>query len=291
MPWTATGDLEAIDLARSIAPSMVFSELPKTPLIRPNCMEKERRLFRNKNQFKSSKQTNLLGLFGAQIPSSEGELPNQTVIAHNFWQSLERAQVGGHANGHLSNAKVGVTGGVANVSSCDQVDAGADAARVHCGDGRFVALGDRREAVLQQDDHVADELGPCGNVIPLRLVTAHHAGHHLHHVGVVDAGGEHAARAADDHRPTLLVIGNLLEAGVDLPEHVSVQGVPLLRSVQLHVQNVVMRGGHLNVVVVGVAGRVRRRRVVSPQQLHFRGGERSTGGSGHVTWLEEIERK
>lgn len=230
--------------------------------------------------------TNLFGLFCGQVSSCESKLSNQTVIADYLGQSLKCAQVGSHANAHLANTKVGVTGSVANVSCSNQIDTRPYATTVYCTDDRLLTFGNTSEGVLQKDNHLADKLGPSRNVISMCLVTAHHTGHHLHHIDIVNASTKHTARTGNDHCPTLLIIGNLLKAGVNFPEHVSIECILLLRPVQLNVQNVVVWGGHLDMVVVSVTCRVSSSGIVSSEllhSLHFAGGERSTGGSGHLT--------
>ena len=152
-------------------------------------------------------QPDLQGTLGVDVPGSEDQL-HGVGRAHQPGQTLGAAKAGGDAQAHLGLAELGFLAGHPDVTGHGQLAAAAQGKAVHRGDG---GLGQ----ILQLQKHpVAQHAEGLG----LRR----RQGGHLADVG---PGHKGAARTGDHGHQNSVVRLHLVQHGVQLPQHLVVQGV------------------------------------------------------------------
>src|SRR5690606_27857466 len=180
-------------------------------------------------------QADALRFLGVHHAAGVGQLAHHAV-ADDARQTLQGANVGGHAHVDLLDGELGVGCGVAHVAGGDHVDGAADAVALDGGQHRLAAPVDGVEGGLQGEDLAADVLGLATDVA---AAVVSRPGQHLQ----VDPGGEVLAGPADDHHANFAGLVDPFEDVHDLRPEIGVHGVDLLRTVDHHLGDLI---GHFD---------------------------------------------
>ena len=158
-------------------------------------------------------QADLLGLLGVDVLGGEDEL-HGVGHPHDAGQALGAAEAGGDAQTHLGLAELGLLAGQADVTGHGQLTAAAQSEAVHRGDD---GLGE----VLQLQEHTV--------AVHTELLGLY--GGKILHLADVGPGHKGAARAGEDEHQHLVVGLRRVQDGVQILQHLVVQGVQGLGTV------------------------------------------------------------
>lgn len=95
----------------------------------------------------------LVGLTGIKSPGGVGQLADETLVANDLGQPLERAHVSRQPHVNLLDGEEGVLGGEANAAGGDEVHPAPDTGAMHHRDHRLLAPLDVGERVLEVGGH------------------------------------------------------------------------------------------------------------------------------------------
>ena len=176
-------------------------------------------------------QADAQGLVGRNVATGEGQLTHDAV-ANDTWQTLQCADVGGHAHVDFLDRELRVAAAVTHVARRDEVDGAADTVTLHGRQYGFAAFVDGGERGLQALDGATQKARIAPHVL------AHLPGQRSQH-HQVDACGKMLAGTTDHYRPHGIGVVDPLEDSDDLFPEGRVHRVDLFRAVDLNVGDVV----------------------------------------------------
>ncbi|MNH09139.1 hypothetical protein D3C79_685830 [compost metagenome] len=182
-------------------------------------------------------------LLGIDVASGVGQLTHDAVT-DDTWQTLQGADIGGHAHVDFLDRELRTLAAVAHVARRDEVDGAADAISLHRRQYRLAAFVHGRERRLQALDGTAQQARVAANV--LAQLAGQRGQHHQ-----IDASREMLARAADDHDAHRIGVVDPLEDVDDLLPEGGVHRVELFRAVDLYVGDAVAQLDLERTVLVG----------------------------------------
>ncbi|MNH13341.1 hypothetical protein D3C79_729090 [compost metagenome] len=170
-------------------------------------------------------------LFGLDIAPGESQLTHHAVT-DDTRQTLQCADIGGHAHVDFLDRELRVAAAVAHVAGRDQIDGAANAVTLHRGQYRLAAFVHGIERRLQAQDGAAQEA--CVTAHVLAHLPGQRSQHHQ-----VDTGGKMLAGTADHNRPHRVGVVDPLEDVDDLLPEGRVHRIALVRAVDLNVGDAV----------------------------------------------------